>query len=439
MAYIPPSVIVNAPAVSNGSTAFVQPSTMALIAKLADYPSTTTTRLLSNGSTVTIYAKNLILSKVSLASQDGTALVKDTDYSVAQSKDLSNFSITITNADISTQPISISYAWLPDNFFEPLRWFSKQSVEAFYGTGFDDNGNVVSAASAAADFAFDNGATSICIIPVIAAVDNNPGNTLQSALESLKIQEDVTLVTFAGLSADEMSLVAAHVAWCNSNALERRGVFALDGTSSTYSVDQLCNFARNLNNDDIMFIPNNIASILPSSSSNPVNAPGWLFSAAVCGLIMQSQVWESLTRSNVYGFYGVQNFLYEEKNTLAASGCTVIEKSNSSMRIRHGIATTQSSIVEWSYGAVRQSIIRIMRTALDIYVGLPSTAVILSEMSAKVDMILTQQQSQQIIADFSDVSVTNRAGSPGTIDVEFKYKWLASIDWIYVTFSVDSE
>jgi hypothetical protein len=199
------------------------------------------------------------------------------------------------------------------------------------------------------------------------------------------------------------------------------------------------NIMQKFDDQNIMFIPNNIGAMIPSDNTTSVNIPGWLFAAAVCGLAMSIEVWQTLTRKNVYGFSGLQDFLYEEKNTLAAAGGCVIEKANSSLRIRHSLVTSQSGLVEWTFGGVYQHIVRDLRTALDVYVGQPSTDVVLAEIQSKVSMYLTQQVDQSIIKAYKDVSVQLRSGSPGVIDVTFSYTWLSAINWIYVNFSVDTD
>ena len=71
-----------------------------------------------------------------------------------------------------------------------------------------------------------------------------------------------------------------HIIWCCGHQLERRGIFALDGTTTTYTIDDLCAVAGSMDSEQIMFIPNNIASIYVSETRRSQNLPGWLYAAA---------------------------------------------------------------------------------------------------------------------------------------------------------------
>lgn len=438
--YIPPQVIVQGTRDGGGSTEYIQPSTVCIIGRIDRYPSKTINRVLGNGYTVTINEVNLIEGSVHLTTIDGTALTEGTDYVLAVDASMENFSVTVTNEDIRTQAIAITYQYLPASFFEPLKWFTKSSIENYYGAAYNDDHTIASPLSAAAEYALDNGATSVCILPVKDPVSGskNPAQKLEDALTKIKQADDVAIIVPANLTKDDLLVIKSHINWCNANAHERRAIFAIDGTTTTFSVDALADIARSLDNDFIMFIPNTIAPVYVSDSRNTINLPGWLWAAALAGVAISTPVQQALTRKTLSGFYGVQDWLYEEKNVLAEAGCCVIEMVNGVIRVRHSLVTTQNMQLDWCYSGVYIYIMRAMRSIFDPYIGKPSSDVMVTSIAAEAQLYLVQLQEDNMIYGFSDLEVARRNRRPDVIDVTFRYRWLAPINWIYVNFTVDT-
>lgn len=440
MTYIPPSVIVQGEQNPGATTRFVIPSTVCLLGKINKYPVKNVSRVLGNGDTVTLDAKNLIQDSLKLTDYSGNVLVKDTDYTQTVDATAKTLSITVTNPDIKTQSILIAYQFVPDKFFEPLKWFTKNSINDYYGQPWNDDHSINSSLSAAAEFAFNNGATSLCIIPVFekeSESDTNPKQSLTDALEKLKLQDDIAIICPIGFDKDSLIQIRNHIDWCNNNKLERRGIFAIDGIAKTYSVEDLINIEMSLDNKAVMFIPNTIASVFVSDSRSSIDLPGWLYAAAMSGLAISLPFYQSLTRMNLNGFYSVQPYLYEVKNMLAQSGGCVLEMANGNVKVRHSVVTYQKELLDWSYSGVYQYVTRAMRNLFDPYIGKPSSDATLLAIDSLAEQELSQMIDRGFIAAFDDLEVTRRNGSPDTIDVSFRYAWLAPVNWIYVNFNVD--
>lgn len=438
--YIPPQVIVQGERAMGGTQEYIQPSTICIIGRIDRYPSKIINRILANGYTITIDEKNIIEDSITLTTVDGTKLVKDTDYTQAVNADENNLSITVINKDLKTQSISINYQYLPDAFFDPLKWFTKASIENYYGAPYNDDHTVASSIVASAEMTLDNGATSVCILPVKDPVtgSKNPSQTLEQALQKIQQMDDIAIIVPAALTKDDLLVIKNHISWCNTHAHERRGIFAIDGTTTTFSVDALCDISRSLDDEFILFIPNTIAPVYVSDSRNTINLPGWLWAAALAGVAIQTPVQNALTRQNLTGFYGVQDWLYEEKNTLAQAGCCVIEMVNGVIRVRHSVVTFQDQQLDWCYSGVYIYIMRAMRALFDPYIGKPSSDVMVTSIASECQLYLIQAQETGLIYGFSDLEVARRNRRPDIIDVTFHYRWLAPINWIYVNFSVDT-
>ena len=217
-AYVPPQVIVNGEVNYQGTTAYVQPSVVAFVTKVDRYLSRETSKVLGNGATAVINVKNLVESSVKLKDYSGKELVKDTDYTLAVDKENATFSVKVINKDIKTQALLISYEYIPDDFFEPLKWFTLASITSYYGDAYNDDNTIKTPMTAAADFAFKNGASTICIIPVYEPADRSlPSQTIDEALEKLKLHEDIAIVVPIGFEATELTQVRDHSFFCLQN------------------------------------------------------------------------------------------------------------------------------------------------------------------------------------------------------------------------------
>ena len=439
-AYVPPSVIIDAPQDLTGVTTYVEPSTVAIVARVDSYPTRTMSRVLGNGATAVISAPNVIVESIKLKDYSGKDLEKDTDYTQTQDEEAQTFSIKVINPEIKTQSILISYEYLPDDFFEPLKFFTINSVAEYYGAAYNDDYTINSPITAAARFVFANGGVSVCVVPVYDKEEDeseNPKQTIEQALDKLRLHQDIAILVPVAFTSDELMDAREHIIWCCGHQLERRGIFALDGTTTTYTIDDLCAVAGSMDSEQIMFIPNNIASIYVSETRRSQNLPGWLYAAAAAGVAIAAPYYRSLTRLTLSGFYGVQAFLYEEKNRLATAGCSVIEMQNGVIRFRHSVVTRQSMMLDWSYAGIYNYICGALRTLLDVYIGQPSSDTLLTEIYGTVNLFLTQQVESGGIYAFDSLEVSRRANNPEVIDVSFRVAFLRPALWIVVTFDVD--
>lgn len=439
--YKPPQVIVQGKMNQVLSTEYTRSKVIAIVGRMDKYPHNTVSRVLGNGTTVTIQAKNIFPASIKLTAYDGTVLVKDKDYIQSIDNKQETFSITVTRQGMRTQSILISYEYLPDKFFEPNKWYTKNAVAKFYGSAFDDDNYVDCPLTAAAEYAFDNGAEAVCILPVIDSKENknagNPIQTLNDALEKLKLHDDISLIIPANLNEQDLMSLKSYIQWRNKHALECRGIFGLDGTGHDYSIEQLMQISQSFDDLNIMFIPNTIAPVHVMDARNAINLPGWLFSAAVAGLASTTPPYYSLIRKSLAGFYGVQGFLVEEKDQLASAGACVIEMVNGIIRIRDSVTTWQKSLTDWSYSGVYNWIVQAMRAILDPYIGQPSNDIALSEIKSLSERFLDHQVEEHMIYNYRDLEVTRRNNNPSIIDVTFAYAWASPIKYIYVNFSVD--
>ena len=453
MAYVAPGVTVNGTQNITGSTQFVNPSTVAIIGHVTAYPQRSQTVVLSNGSTATVQGVNIVSGSVQAATVNGAQLVQGTDYTLSMSSDGQSFTLTIINESFGTQAVLIQYESIPTDFFQPLAWWSLGNVEAYYGQAFNESGMVANPLSAAASLAFTNGATAVCIIPVYdpsgdasnasTGVSTNSagvttGQTWSAALQALRLRNDISLIVPVAASSDELDQVGAHVTWCNQNQLERRAITAVDGTAASYTETQLAAIAASLNSDEILFIPNTTVQLYGGSTVSQVQAPGWLAAAALAGLTLSQNFWESLTNKTVSGFAGVQQYSLEEMNTLAGSGCCVLTAQSGAVTVREAVTTLQSSKVDWSYSGVYNYLMEYLRSLFQPYIGKPSDDAVVLSIGMTAEAWLDDLVSQQIIYGYQNLQVSRQADNPSTVLVSFQASWENPLLYVKVGFDFNT-
>ena len=453
MDYMAPGVTVNGTQNITGSTQFVNPSTVAIIGNVTAYPQRSQTVVLSNGSTATVQGVNIVSGSVQASTVNGTQLVQGTDYTLSMSSDGQSFTLTIINESFGTQAVLITYQTIPTDFFQALAWWSLGNVEAYYGPAFDENGNVSNPLSAAASFAFANGATTVCVIPVYdpsgdaanatTGVFTNTsgvttGQTWSAALQSLRQRNDISLIVPVAASSDELDQVGAHVTWCNQNQLERRAITAVDGTTTSYTESQLAAVAASLNSDEILFIPNTTVQLYGGSTVSQVSAPGWLAAAALAGLTLSQDFWESLTNKTVSGFAGIQQYSLEEMNTLAGSGCCVLTAQSGAVTVREAVTTLQSSKVDWSYSGVYNYLMEYLRSLFQPYIGRPSNDAVVLSIGMTAESWLNDLVSQEIIYGYQNLQVFRQQNDPSTVVVSFQASWENPLLYVKIGFDFNT-
>lgn len=454
MVYKAPGVIVNGAQNITGSTQFVNPSTVAIIGNVTAYPTRSQTVVLSNGSTASVQGVNIVAGSIQASTVNGSQLVQGTDYTLSTSSDGQSFTLTIINESFGTQAVLITYQSIPTDFFQALAWWSLGNVEAYYGQAFDETGSVANPLSAAARLAFANGATTVCIIPVYdpsgdasnasTGVSTNSagvtiGQTWSAALQALRLRNDISLIVPVAATSDELDQVGAHVTWCNQNQLERRAITAVDGTTTSYTETQLAAVAASLNSDEILFVPNTTVQLYGVGATlSTVSAPGWLAAAALAGLTLSQDFWESLTNKTVSGFAGVQQYSLEEMNTLAGSGCCVLTAQSGAVTVREAVTTLQSSKVDWSYSGVYNYLMEYARSLFQPYIGRPSNNAVLLSISARTEGWLADLVRQQIIYGYQNLQVSRQPNDPSTVFVSFDVSWENPLLYVQVGFDFNT-
>lgn len=434
MSYQAPGVIVNGNPVITGSTAFVTPSTTALVCNLTQLPQKSETVVISNGSTIAISAPNLVSGTVTISLSSGTPLIEGTDFTVSGS------TVTISDASLTNALATLSYQYVPVNFYSALKWFNFASVQSFYGPAFDSNGNVENVPSAAAYYAFNNGAQSVCIIPVYQPADATSGSsaatgqTLATALSTLSQEDDIAVIVPCNFPSSDFATFTQAIQQGNQIGNMRRGIYGISSNDSDAStVEQMQTLAAGINSFEVMLIGN-----MEAFSTTGTSLPPYLYACAVAGVNSTVEFYTTLTNKTVGGFGQDVSLTPTAMNSLAGSGMTVINARNGSNKIRQSLTTWQSSLLDWSYGGVYNYLKDSVKSLFDSYVGQPATSSVVLSIQATLTLFLEQQVQQGIINSYSNASVQIAPSSPDTILVNFTATWQAPLNYIEVDFNFNT-
>ncbi|MBQ1427951.1 MAG: hypothetical protein IIZ04_03740 [Aeriscardovia sp.] len=423
MTYTAPGITVNGNAIITGSTAFVTPSTTALVCNLTALPTKTQNVVISNGSTITINAEGLQAGTLTIALSNGTQLVSGTDFTVNGNV------VTISDSSLTNALATLTYQYIPTNFFTPLKWFDLTSVLNFYGPAFTSTGEIANVPSAAAYYAFNNGAPSVCIAPVYST-----NQTLSEALTALNGEQDISVLVPCGFDSSDFSSFTQAIQTGNAAGNMRRGIYGLtEGDPDISSVSDMQTLAAGINSFEIMLVGN-----MEAYSTTGLPLPPYLYACAIAGINANTPFYTTLTNQTLGGFGNDTSLTPSAMNSLAGSGMTVINAANGSNKIRQALTTWQSSLLDWSYGGVYNYLKESVKNLFDSYIGQPATSSIVLSIQAALTLYLETQQDQGVIAGYSDISVQISPSAPDTVLVSFNATWQAPLNYINVSFGFNT-
>ena len=421
MAYQAPGIIVNGNPVITGSTAFVTPSTTALVCLISQLPQKAETIVISDGSTIAISTSGVVAGTINIALSNGTQLEEGTDYTV------SGNTVAIADSSLTNALATLTYQYAPANFYSALKWFNFASVEAYYGQAFDSAGNVENVPSAAAYYAFQNGAESVCIVPVYSGAQS-----LQQALSLLSQEDDISVIVPCAFPSSDFSTFTQAIQQGNAQGNMRRGIYGLSsGASETVEAMQV--LAAGINSFEVMLVGNMQAF---STTGNPL--PPYLYACAIAGINASTDFYQTLTNKTVGGFGQDSSMTPTEMNSLAGAGMTVVNARNGSNKIRQSLTTWQSSLLDWSYGGVYNYLKESVKSLFDSFIGQQASTEILLSIQATLNLFLDQQEQQGIIKSYSDVSVQLASNAPDTVLVSFTATWQAPLNYIQIGFNFNT-
>ena len=409
-----------------------------------------------------------------------------------------NFSITpgtttspftyITTTGITGTPISgtvqITYG---HQWAGAGTYYSYNQVQQAFGSSVSGT-TITNPALLASQFAFNNGANTVTILPVArlstvgsgVATDGDWQNTFSVSSGSTgnnpiylstKTGVDVVVPLYGFIAvsgANPGSLISYatnNVAGAISNYLSaqasggnyQRAFIGVDGTFNLVTTSALQALASGFGNSNastrvsivypgsINFSPNINATATVTNVN--FNIPGYYLAAAAAGLFVgQPSVATPITNKVVNGFNYVPNqisLVDAATNFLPYGITTVFQKRDGNLWVLQGLTTNTTNWLtqEISLNAIGDVLAKRISNGLQStsLIGGPLTANTASAALGEVQGQLTNAVSNGLIQSYQNLAYSVNPNAPTTVNITFQYSPTYPINYIQVTLSLNTQ
>jgi hypothetical protein len=293
--------------------------------------------------------------------------------------------------------------------------------------------------SAAAVNCFNGGTSTLIIQPFFtgtvpsqlpSGVTSIPD--LKQAMTNLMVRNDINIIVPVGCTQTQLTTIAGIVTAPTADEEPKQAMFAIDSGSPTIS--ELTAFAQSLNSAQIMLIGN-----VTATSTAGASLPPSMYACTLAGLNETLPFYQTMTHQTVPGFALDRQYTPTQMNTLASNGITIITALGGVNKVRQSLCTLQAQdAIDWDYGTVLNYLYIQCKSLLDQYIGKPQTTGILNAADGTMQGFLNTLVSNNVLADYKNLTVTYSTTQMGTMLVSFDAAWLSPINYIRVNFNFDA-
>lgn len=406
---------------------------------------------------------------------NGTLYTPGTDYTV-NSTDRS-ITRSATGAITDGTVVRVQYNYTPADYFDAQRFDSFQAVEDRFGSAWSVDGlSIGSPLSHAALIAFQNGAPFVVLQPLYkstgngdktepTAADAAQATTWAATLTGLQIRDDINVVvpvvgelnspnTGESISTNALFSIWSEVArfvWYQRT--QEQFVFAIFGEDSSTGVDVT---SASIINNALAYqglyggdIAESAVVVSPAKFVRETAAPnqtmyvgGQWVAVAIAGQFASRRVQTPLTRKPIVGFTQVAEKRPKEvKNAEAANGICVVEQRGTTVQVRHGVTTDNTSVARSEISVVRskyfvvESLYNTFESQIIGQVVADTEAPVV--VRTAVISTLEQVKSLGVISRYANVDARLLVNDPTTVEVRFSFTPLFPINHIDIIFSLD--
>ncbi|MEM3509300.1 MAG: hypothetical protein QXY18_01005 [Nitrososphaerota archaeon] len=330
--------------------------------------------------------------------------------------------------------ISYERAKVYPNDYEPIYYFNYSDILSDHGDiNLEDP--TKSSLSLGAKIAFENGAAVVLCVPMNPHLNDYVAT--REALQKLQ-NYNVSYLVVLSNNIDLIPLIKDHVNRM-STVTERKFRKAMIGLPQKPIFD-LANLARSLNDMRITLVYPYEAFRYEGNVSLKLNSSyiACELAAKRCATSIPSI---SLLRNVLTSFYDITDTLTrEEKNMLAFSGITIIEKipNLNVCRVRDWLTSSSDSIHR--NGEIVDIIdyvsIRAMNLVDNSFIGKPFTDEMLLTIKAFLTNFLDSLVLNGILNGYSEVEVKKSSVEPTQCDVSFKIIPIYTLKYVYIRFTI---
>lgn len=463
--YQPPGVYVEEEVAPTVTVVGVTPSVVALVGPSIGYREFTEAVTLVGTGPQTLTQKGINVSSLAVVGENGTVYPSSAYSTTVSAGADGNIAVPTDN----TTTIARNGAGIPDGAFvyvtyrytdatytEPTRLTDFDDIVDAYGSPLDLASNaILSPLSFAAKVARENGSRDLVLVSTPNAVVTRADLTAAYAkLESI-YDVDIVVPLSVGVTGTPgepgdtaligQDLKAYVESSSNVNGLLKTGFYGLEATAT---VDPLTTVAS-FRSKRVVFAgaPRKLSYFNGQTNSTMDVAPYYL-AAALAGLAAGQGSQVPLTKKVIRGFSGVPASVLSamtvtSKNSLSAGGVLVTEVTRSgSLTVRHGTTTdrTNTQTRELSLVRSKDDLINLIQDTFeqssligDFIDGTTNVRV-----QGVVTGCLEAAVRYQLIIGYSGVKVRQRQGDPQVIEVKFQYEPAYPLNYIVVSFSINT-
>ena len=347
----------------------------------------------------------------------------------------------------SGESVVISYHYTGADFYKPRIISSYRDAVYYYGEAWytDDEGDykkgaIRSELSLGAYIAFQNGMSYCYAVPV----DSNApdAQAWSAAFESITTVEGIDIIVPLTGDSTNLNYGVTHLITMQENQDERCMIVGADGSRSVVGPDGMKEFAAKFGRDDVWVVS-------PSSFRfrNPVKSvvepiAGYFMAAAAAGYNSSVPQYMPLTRKVMSGFYSANEFETRlSKEDQCANGLMYVGESNGQLRVLHGHTSSTSSVTNAETNVIltKYFIIKRIRRMFETgYIGNIMSPEVIMGVHAGAQNILINMRENNYLYDFYDLSVEVDRLIPTQLNVSFSYRPTFALNYIYISFSLDS-
>jgi hypothetical protein len=396
------------------------------------------------------------------------------DFSCSLSSDKTVVTVTPSATSwlaTANSPVTVNfvYRYVADNYFDPIRLTSSSQVQSRFGPALNSTGTaIVTPVSYAAAVAFENGAGSLVIQPLIArdsegvvtqGTESNEDDWEASLLNLREIEDVNVIVPVIGQSASGVSnsvqldiykKLQDHQSFMKAEGQYIFGIFGDDSTTSASNGDMLTlranadelsdRYGGLIAESNVYISPSKFYRASPVAGADPIAVGGQYMAAAIAGMLAAYPVTTPLTRRQVSGFVSVgETRLRADKDADGSHGLMVIEQKGRAVQVRHSITLDTTNVARRELSVVRakHNVIESVRTTIDN--ALPIVADSNSENTLTllvIDVLEALRGAREIVA-YQDVQARVLTGDPTIGEVRFSYRPSFPLNYVNVVFALD--
>lgn len=390
------------------------------------------------------------------------------DYSVSTntSGGAENSTTTITKSaggkiESGYPSVTVSYQYT-DAGYHALNFFDDYtSIADTYGPALDPTtGALVSPITFAAGIAILNGANQIYAIalnPATGTVSQQFADAYQT-LSANNVNVNLVVPLFDGVT--DQSALGGMLATLNAALVAdaTKGVLrtAVTGLDQAYagSIANVAALATGISSKRIVLAYPNALDYYNGVLNSTQTVDGFYLAAAYAGVLARQDPQMPLTHKVVQGFSGITASVLKtltptNKDTLAQGGVAVAEPDRAGrLRVRHGLTTDYGGGIlnrEISLVRSQDALYNLLQDTMENsgLIGIPITDTTALQVKSIVSGALetAKNSGSGLITDYSQLAVRQQAppsGDPTVIDVRFAYKPPWPLNYILVSFTVDT-